>query len=82
MHVLAAHVREEPHACVVMGRADLPHDVPYEETGSEHANLPGRDALVGGLIGRFAATEVLSADVKHRLETVEGIGGLEIHPVV
>ena len=65
-----------------MGRADLPHDVPYEETCSEHANLRWRDALVGGLIGRFAATELVSADVEHRLETVEGIGGLGIHPVV
>ena len=51
MHVLAAHVREEPHACVVMGRADLPHNVPYEETCREHADLPRRDALVRGFIG-------------------------------
>ena len=89
MQVMVAHAgcgsnaRDESNACAMLGRADVPHNVPYEETGSDHANLPGRDALVGGLVGRFAATERLSADVKHRLETVERIGGiLVVHPVV
>ena len=82
MHVLAAHVREEPHACVVMGRADLPHNVPYEETCRHHADLPRRDALVRGFVGRLAPTEVLPANVEHRLEAVECVGSFFIHPAV
>ena len=82
MHVLAAHEREEPQACVMMGQADIPHDIPYEETCCHHADLPRRNALVGGLIGRLRPTEMLPADVEHRLEAVECIGCLFIHPVV
>ena len=82
MHVLAAHEREEPHACVVMGRADLPHDIPYEETCCQHADLPRRDALVRGFIGGLRPTEMLPANVEHRLEAVECVGCFVILPVV
>ena len=82
MHGLASHEREEPHACVVMGRADLPHDIPYEETCCHHGDLPRRDALVRGFIGRLRPTEMLPANVEHRLEAVECIGSFFIHPAV
>ena len=47
MQAMASHAgygsnaRDESNACAMMGRADLPHNVPHEEAGSEHANLPG-----------------------------------------
>ena len=82
MHGLASHEREEPHACVVMGYADLPHDIPYEETGCHHADFPRRDALVRGFIGRLRPTEMLPANVEHRLEAVECVGRFFIHPAV
>ena len=82
MHVLVAHEREESQACVMTGQADIPHDIPYEETCGHHADLPRRNALVGGLIGTLRPTEILPADVEHRLEAVECIGRLFIHPVV
>ena len=82
MHVLAAHEREKPQACVMMGHADLPHDIPYEETCCHHTDLPRRDALVGGLIGTLRPTEILPADVEHRLEAVECVGCFSIHPAV
>ena len=81
-HVLAAHERDELQACGVMGRADLPHDIPYEETCCQHADLPRRDALVRGFVGRLAPTEVLPANVEHRLEAVECVSCLLIHPAV
>ena len=82
MHVLASHEREEPQACVMMGQADIPHDIPYEETCCHHADLPRRDALVGGFIGRLRPTVMLPADVEHRLEAVECVGCFIIHPAV
>ena len=82
MHVLVAHEREESQACVMTGQADIPHDIPYEETCCHHADLPRRDALVGGFIGRLRPPVMLPADVEHRLEAVECIGCLFIHRVV